>query len=189
MKSLLLFLMLGITGFAVNAEPAEHRPADESYIEPELKIVFPAKAGVFRKQEIIRSFNPMIGTTIRYSNLKGDCADVYLYTSPDGVKEISNEVLNTHFRELIAAILHLPEKGIAVKEVKLIEQKKLLDKKNHPFGCSAEFQIIWEDGSAQTSILQLAAYQKKIIKLRMTCSKVHAETFSKVIWKAFSFAL
>ena len=189
MKSVFLFLILFTVGFACAAEPVEHRSSAEPYTDLETKAVFPAEAGVFRKQEVIRSFNPMIGTTIRYANQDGDCADIYIYTLPDSSDTPSNERLLEHYRTLKTAILGLPSKEISVKEVKLAGFRELKDKQKRFFAYSAEFQIIWNDGTTQSSILQLAWYQKKIIKLRMTCSRKNAETFSRTIWeKTFSYS-
>lgn len=190
MKTVFLFLILFTAGFASAAEPVEHRSSAESYTDPETKAVFPAEAGVFRKQEVIRSFNPMIGTTIRYTNQDGDCADIYIYTLPESSEPPSDELLRKHYQTLKTAILNLPSKGITVKEVKLAEFRELKDQQKKVFACSAEFQITWNDGTTQCSILQLAWYQKKIIKLRMTCSRKNAENFSKtILGKVFSYPL
>ena len=105
-------LVLACSVFAVDSAESrlEHRSAAEAYIEPELGVSFPAEAGPFRKQEVIRSFNPLIGTTIRYADREGHCADIYIYALPDGEKSISDRALASHFEEVKKAILSLPSK-------------------------------------------------------------------------------
>ena len=185
MKSfpILLFLIFSM-GFCFAAEPVEHRPSSEAYTDPEIKIAFPAKAGNFHKKEVFRSFNPMIGTTIRYADPKGDCADIYIYSLPIDKKDFSQKIVQEHFEEVKKAILGLPSKGESLKSVSLSgEQVKA---KNGTQVYSAEFQMVWADGIKQVSYLKIFFFHDKIIKLRITGEPDHAESFANEILKIFS---
>ena len=183
MKILLTLLFLCMTGFSFAAEPVEHRSVSESYLDPEINITFPADAGNFRKNEVSRSFNPMIGTKIRYSDPDGYCADVYIYTLPDAEKEISEAVMKAHSQEVKTAILDLSSKGLSLKKVSLISEKT--ESMNGLQVYSAEFQLTWADGKHQVSFLKLFAYNGKVIKLRASCSGKSAEIFTSEIFRAF----
>lgn len=185
MKNILTLLFLVIAGFSYAADPVQHRSASEVYTDPDLKISFPANAGSFRKNEVSRSYNPMIGTKIRYSDPSGLCAaDIYIYASPDGENVISDGMLKKHYEELKSAILGLPGKGLSLKKVSLTGEKKRNLKGLQVY--SADFQMTWEDGLPQSSSLYLFSYKGKIVKLRISGAGKEAEAFSGMILKIFS---
>lgn len=183
MKRILTFLFLVIAGFCSAADPVEHRAVSDSYLEPGINVAFPAVAGVFRKNEVSRSFNPMIGTKIRYSDKEGYCADIYIYSLPVGEKELSTAVLNTHYDEVKNAILALATKGFSLKKVVLAEEKK--EAVNGLKIYSAEFRLTWTGGKEQNSFLKLFLYKGQVVKLRMSCSKESAEIFAAEIFRCF----
>ena len=186
MKFLLILVTALLCGLAVGEEPVRHRPANEAYLEPELNISFPADAGEFRKQEVVRSLNPLIGTTIHYINPDGDCADIYIYSLPDVEKEISSSVAEAHFQSAKQAILTLPaRKEITLKKTELVRERplRIVSSGQTVFanGFSAEFRFVWADKTEQYSLLQIIPYKEKIIKLRITCKKEAAGGFSAEI--------
>ena len=183
MKSFLTLLILLAAGISSAADPVEHRSASEAYTDPETKIAFPAAAGKFRKKEVSRSFNPMIGTTIRYTDPDGYCADVYLYSLPVEKKELSQQLIQKHFQEVKNAVLNLVSKGLALKKVTLTGEK--MENRNGIPVYSAEFLLSWSDGITQRSFLKLFFFRGKIIKFRISSDPEHAETFSNEILKIF----
>ena len=183
MKKTVTLLLLAIAAFCSAAEPVEHRAVSESYLDPEIKVAFPANAGIFRKNEVSRSFNPMIGTKIRYSDKDGYCADVYIYSLPDTEKGIPPAVLKAHYDEIKAAVLNLSSKGLSLKNVSMTNEKT--ESLNGLQVYSAEFRLTWTGGKIQNSFLKLFVYQGKIIKIRMSCAKSNAETFASEILALF----
>ena len=190
MKPLLSLCSLLLIVFCGFAETAEHRPVAEAYFDPELKLTFPANIREFRKLEVIRSLNPMIGTTVRYSDPAGNCADVYFYMHPESDKEISETQLNTHYQDVKEAIFSLPSKGISVKKVELIRESKIklgshTDPKKCIIGYQALFWIITKENIAQNSTLILFPFRGRIIKLRMTCDETKSTEFFHGIIQTF----
>ena len=190
MKPFLSICSVLLLVFCVFAETAEHRPAGEHYLDPEIKVTFPAEIRNFRKQEVIRSFNPMVGTTIRYSDSDGNCADVYIYLHPKAELEISEAQLELHFQELKKAVLSLPEKGMSVKKSEMIRESGIRiaqpsGKQNLVNGHQAVFWITTEGNVAQLSHLILFPFRGKIIKLRMSCDETKASEFTAGIISAF----
>ena len=183
MKPLLILLsgLLLSAGFAESK--VEHRTASDSYTAPEVNVSFPADIGSFRKNEVSRSYNPMIGTKIRYSDPEGFCADVYIYSLPDGKKEISPAALKKHYDELKQAILALSSQGLSLKNVTLSGEKT--ENRSGLQVYSANFQLVWSDGKTQESSLTLFAYKGQIIKLRVSSAKENANLFADAIIKLF----
>lgn len=185
MKVLFFLLALMFTGYVICAEPVSHRPVSEAYVDPEIKVAFPSVSGGFRKQEVIRSFNPLIGTTIRYSDTEGHCADVYLYRLPNDEKGITKQLLQAHLEELKTAILGLSSKSNLVKEVKLLDvgEVPLQGSKSTLFVQS--YRIVLEDKTVQYSFLYLFPFQNRIVKIRVTGKKAAAKQFQTELLKAF----
>lgn len=183
MKKILpvLFFMTAWLSFA--ADPIQHRSASEAYVDPDLKVSFPADAGTFRKNEVSRSFNPMIGTKIRYSAGDGACADIYIYSLPNAEQKINSDILKKHFEEAKKAVLGLPAKGLSMKQVVLSAEK--CENRGNLQIYSADFILTWNDGSSQSSSMKLFPSREKIVKLRISGTKDHAEQFSTVIVNAF----
>jgi hypothetical protein len=168
----------------------EHRPAGEIYLDPEINIAFPASISRFRKKEVIRSFNPMIGTTVRYTDPDGNCADVYIYLHPESEKKITEESLKSHFAVVKQTILYLPSKGASVKKSELLREsgiKIFPDQKTTESisGYQAAFWISTGENVAYISHLMIFPFKEKIIKLRMSCDENTAAGFSMEIFKLF----
>ena len=58
----------------------ERRPFLEDYVDADTGVRLPPRIGNYRKNEVVKNFNPMIGTVIRYADPQGNCADVYIYS-------------------------------------------------------------------------------------------------------------
>ena len=185
MKQLLSFFLILIVGACFAAPTVEHRSVSESYEDPEIKVVFPAKVGKFRKNEVSRSYNPMIGTKIRYSDVDGYCADVFIYTLPVDEKTISAAMLDEHYKTVKTAILDLSSRSKTIKKVSLEKETKVVDGNIGSAVYTASFLLSWDSGSDQTTTLKLFSCKGKIIKLRMSCAGNDAEQFSSAILKAF----
>ena len=185
MKQLFSFFLFLSIGACLAAPAVEHRAVSESYEEPEIKIVFPAEIGKFRKNEVSRSFNPMIGTKIRYSDADGYCADIFIYSLPVDAKTISSAMLDEHYKTVRTEILHLSSRSASVKKVTLPSEKSVFDKKIGSTVHTAAFLLSWNSGAEQTSTMTLFSYKGKIIKLRMSCTGEDAEQFSNAILKIF----
>ena len=83
MRRLPYLLLAVLLPFPVPGTPAEQggtlserRPAQESYLDEETGVILPARIGAFRKTEVVRNFNPLIGTVIRYADSDGCSADI-----------------------------------------------------------------------------------------------------------------
>ena len=185
MKQLLSFFLILIVGACFAAPTVEHRAVSESYEEPEIKIVFPAEIGKFRKNEVSRSFNPMIGTKIRYSDADGYCADIFIYSLPVDAKTVSPTMLEEHYKTVKAAILDLSSRTPSVKKVTLPSEKSIFDKKIGSTVYTAAFLLSWNSGKEQTSTMTLFSYKGKVIKLRISCTGDDAEQFSNAVLKIF----
>ena len=85
----------------------ERRPAQESYLDEETGVTLPARIGAFRKTEVVRNFNPLIGTVIRYADTDGCSADIYIYSLTGSGRIISAESARVHFDSIRHAILQL----------------------------------------------------------------------------------
>lgn len=178
-KTLILILLCFCSGFSFAAEP-EHRPSGEAYPDPEIKVVFPAEIASFRKQEVIRSYNPLIGTAVRYADDNGNCADIYIYTSWE-----ENGTFEQHFQSAKKAVLDLPTKGFSVKKVSLLKDLEIQFTPENT-GKRAEFLITFsEDDSQVFSFLQLFLYREKIIKIRLSCDEKSANEFFGKVQKLF----
>lgn len=183
MKKPLLYFLIFSLGTAFAASTVEHRSASEPYVDPELKISFPAKAGVFQKNEVSRSYNPMIGSKIRYSDHDGYCADIFLYSLPKKSNTITQAELEAHYKTVKDAILKLGDQSSSIKSVTLLEEDKRIKYKWMVH--TAVFQIMWSTGSTQITTLKIFAYKGKIVKLRMSCKRNDAEYFAGEILKSF----
>lgn len=185
MKRLLsFFLIFGLgTGFA--ASTVEHRSVSEAYVAPEINIAFPAAVGKFRKNEVSRSYNPMIGTKIRYSDADGFCADIFIYSLPIKETTVSAAELKKHYNTVKEAILGLPSRSASIKKVTMPGETKVFDKKLGSTVYTAAFQISWSTGSDQISTMRMFSCKGQIIKLRMSCSREDAELFADAILKLF----
>ena len=178
---ILSVLFLACSVFAVDSAESrlEHRSASEAYTEPELGISFPSEAGPFRKQEVIRSFNPLIGTTIRYADREGHCADIYIYSLPDA-ETVSDAVLESHFQNVKKAILSLPSKGRRVT-ASVLRREVPLSVSGKKAGYTAVFRLTFSGSDSQDSILSMVSVKDRIVKLRMTCEESLAEKFSGAV--------
>lgn len=183
MKKPLLYFLIFTLGTAFADSTVEHRSVTEPYVDPELKVSFPAKAGAFQKNEVSRSYNPMIGSKIRYSDHDGYCADVFLYTLPGKSNSIAPADLEVHYKTVKEAILKLNVQSPSINSVTLLEEKKQSIQKFTVY--TAVFQLMWNTGSTQITTLKMFSYKGKIVKLRMSCKRNDAEYFAGEILKSF----
>ena len=63
--ALLLPLLSGAAEEGREESLYERRPARESYVDGETGVTLPPRIGRFRKTEVVRNFNPLIGTVVR----------------------------------------------------------------------------------------------------------------------------
>ena len=190
MKFLLIIFLAAAAVFCEASVKTEHRSAEEAYLEPEINISFPAMINKFRKQEVVRSYNPLLGTTIRYTDPNGNCADIYIYLHPENEKNVTAESLKTHYQEIKQAILELPSKGVSVKKSELLREsgiKIFPDQKRGDFisGYQAAFWISTDENIAYISHLTVFPYKEKMIKMRMSCDENTAAEFSLKVIQLF----
>jgi len=140
------------------------RPAMESFIDKETGLEFPAIVDSFQKVRVRKNENPVFGTVVRYENEAGTCADVYIYSLDTGAKAVSQDMFEKHFQETDLGILDMPSKNRNIQSVKHIE---IPGRKAPGNSFEAHYQI--QNGSTKMdSILYLALYRGKLVKIRVT---------------------
>ncbi len=167
----------------------ERRSARESYVDEETGVTLPPRIGRFQKTEVVKNFNPLIGTVVRYSDPDGNCADVYIYSLSGAGRVISAEEALDHFRTIRRAIVSLPRKSTQVSEVLPLEEKALNEPPNIRGRC-ASFRIKIA-GDFRTSDLAVFPFGSKIIKLRISSSPYAPKDedlsyFTKAVCAAFN---
>ena len=157
-----VLILLG--AFVVFAQDVFLRPALEDFIDKDTKLVFPAIIDTFQKVRVRKNENPVFGTVVRYENESGTCADVYIYSLDTGAKEVRADEFEKHFRETDQGILKLAEQNSRIKAVSRLETP---DRKTPGPGREARYRIE-SLPDAMDSILYLALYRGKLVKLRVS---------------------
>lgn len=197
MRRLPYLLLAVLLPFPVPGTPAEQggtlyerRPAQESYLDEETGVTLPARIGAFRKTEVVRNFNPLIGTVIRYADSDGCSADIYIYSLTGSGRTVSADSARVHFDSIRHAILRLPQKSKQVSEV-IPQREAALNVPPNIAGHTAAFRINIA-GDFRNSELAVFPFRDKIIKLRISTSPYApkdgnpAGSFIKAVCSAFN---
>ena len=154
------------------------RPAMEEFVDKDTRLVFPAQIDTFQKVRVRKNENPVFGTVVRYENELGSCADVYIYSLDTAAKPVPQEMFEKHCKETDQGILNLSEQNPKIK----VEHLDDAGRKAPEGGFEAFYRI--QNGSTQMdSVLYLALYKGKLIKIRISFSPddseepVHATLF------------
>ena len=154
------------------------RPAMEEFVDKDTRLVFPAQIDTFQKVRVRKNENPVFGTVVRYENELGSCADVYIYSLDTAAKPVPQEMFEKHCRETDQGILNLSEQNPKIK----VEHLDAAGRKAPEGGFEAFYRI--QNGSTQMdSVLYLALYKGKLVKVRISYSPddseepVHATLF------------
>ena len=165
-------LILGVTGgflcfcgvLPAAAQDIFLRPAMESFVDKDTGLEFPAIVDTFQKVRVRKNENPVFGTVVRYENEAGTCADVYIYSLDTGAKAVRQDMFEKHCRETDEGILKMSENNRNIKSVNHIE---VPERKAPETGFEAHYSI--RNGTVQMdSILYLALYRGKLVKVRVT---------------------
>lgn len=168
------FLVLTLTLlFSVMLEAEiRHRPFQEKYTDPDTGIRFPSEIGGYRKTEVVRNFNPFIGTVIRYADVDGGCADIYIYSLDSSGKAITGEQFMAHFRNLRKTIENLSKKSSHVTDVQTLGEENFR-KPPHVFGRQVFFRMNIA-GDLHNSDLAVFPFADKIVKIRISSSSYYS---------------
>ena len=176
--------VLSLAGvFSAFAQDIFLRPALEDFIDKDTKLVFPAIIETFQKVRVRKNENPVFGTVVRYENEAGTCADVYIYSLDTGAKEVRMEDFEKHFQETDQGILKLSEQNTKIKSVTRLEKSG----RKVPENGHEAFYHIESTPTAMDSILYLALYRGKLVKLRVSFApddaeeSAHADSFLEAL--------
>ena len=165
-------LILGVTGgflclcgvLPAAAQDIFLRPAMESFVDKDTGLEFPAIVDTFQKVRVRKNENPVFGTVVRYENEAGTCADVYIYSLDTGAKAVRQDMFEKHCKETDEGILKMSENNRNIKSVKHIDAP---GRKAPGTGFEAHYSI--QNGTVRMdSILYLALYRGKLVKVRVT---------------------
>ena len=157
--------------FAAEAQDVFFRPAMEAFVDKDTLLVFPAQVDTFQKVRVRKNENPVFGTVVRYENELGTCADVYIYSLDTGAKPVLRDMYEKHCRETEQDILKMPDQNPKITSVAHVETP---GRKTSGNGYEALFRIQY--GTAQLdSILYLALYEGKLVKVRISYSPEDAD--------------
>ena len=168
----------------------ERRPFLEDYVDADTGVRLPPRIGNYRKNEVVKNFNPMIGTVIRYADPQGNCADVYIYSLDTSNLDVTQKAAEAHFKEIKQAIENLPQHLGHVKEVVSLGEEAL---KRPPKvqGRCASFRLSIV-GDLRISELAVFPFKRKIIKIRASGSPYSSKEdiqyaeFLETVCKAFN---
>jgi hypothetical protein len=154
------------------------RPAMEAFVDKDTLLVFPAQVDTFQKVRVRKNENPVFGTVVRYENELGSCADVYIYSLDTGAKPVQQDMYEKHCQETDQGILTLSAQNPKIS----VEHISVPGRNAPPGGFEAFYRI--RNGSTQMdSVLYLALYKGKLVKVRISYSPedieepVHAGLF------------
>ena len=154
------------------------RPAMEEFVDKDTRLVFPAQIDTFQKVRVRKNENPVFGTVVRYENELGSCADVYIYSLDTTAKPVLQETFEKHCKETDQGIMNLSAQNPKIK----VDRLDAAGRKAPEGGFEAFYRI--QNGSTQMdSVLYLALYKGKLIKVRISYSPedneepVHAGLF------------
>ena len=176
--------------FAAPDPVFERRPFLEDYVDADTGVRLPPRIGNYKKNEVVKNFNPMIGTVVRYADPQGNCADVYIYSLDTSNLDVSQKAADAHFKEIKQAIENLPKHLGHVKEVVPLGEEAL---KRPPKveGRCASFRLSIV-GDLRISELAVFPFKRKIIKIRASSSPYSSKEeflfndFLEAVCKAFN---
>jgi len=141
------------------------RPAMEAFVDKDTLLVFPAQVDTFQKVRVRKNENPVFGTVVRYENELGTCADVYIYSLDTGAKPVQQDMYVKHCLETDQGILDLSAQNPKIKVARLEAPAH-----NAPEGGYETFYRIQNGSTLMDSVLYLALYKGKLIKVRISYS-------------------
>lgn len=141
------------------------RPAMEAFVDKDTLLVFPAQIDTFQKVRVRKNENPVFGTVVRYENELGTCADVYIYSLDTGAKPVQQDMYVKHCLETDQGILGLSAQNPKIKVARLEAPAR-----NAPEGGYETFYRIQNGSTQMDSVLFLALYKGKLIKVRISYS-------------------
>lgn len=146
------------------------RPAMEEFVDKDTRLVFPAQVDTFQKVRVRKNENPVFGTVVRYENELGSCADVYIYSLDTAAKPVPQELFEKHCRETDRGIMNLSKQNPKIKVEHLDA-----DGRKAPEGGFEAFYRIQNGSTLMDSVLYLALYKGKLIKVRISYSPEDSE--------------
>jgi len=147
------------------------RPAMESFVDKDTLLVFPAQIDSFQKVRVRKNENPVFGTVVRYENEAGTCADVYIYSLDTGAKPVQQDMYEKHCEETDQGILNMSAQNPKITSVVHIDAP---GRKPPEGGYEMRYRI--RNGATQMdSVLYLALYRGKLIKVRISYSPEDAD--------------
>lgn len=141
------------------------RPAMEEFIDKDTRLVFQAQIDTFQKVRVRKNENPVFGTVVRYENELGSCADVYIYSLDTAAKPVLQETFEKHCKETDQGIMNLSAQNPKIKVERLDA-----DGRKAPEGGFEAFYRIQNGSTLMDSVLYLALYKGKLIKVRISYS-------------------
>ncbi|MBR4717752.1 MAG: hypothetical protein IKP09_06810 [Lentisphaeria bacterium] len=146
------------------------RPAMEAFVDKDTLLVFPAQIDTFQKVRVRKNENPVFGTVVRYENELGSCADVYIYSLDTAAKPVQQDAYEKHCLETDQGILNLSAQNPKIK-VEHIEAPG----RKAPEGGYEMFYRIQNGSTRMDSVLFLALYKGKLVKVRISYSSEDIE--------------
>ena len=191
--SRLIILLLLFLAWILQAAEMERHPFRDAYADPDTGISFPAEIGSYRKTEVVRNFNPLIGTVIRYFDTDGGCADIYIYSLDSSKTKISGENFLKHYDHLKKTIQNLSKKTSHVTDIKTLGEA-IYQKPPLVSGRQVFFRMkIGEE--LHNSDLTVFPYADKIVKIRISSpsyyssgEKNHLSFFTEFVANLFNTA-
>ena len=141
------------------------RPAMEAFVDKDTLLVFPAQVDTFQKVRVRKNENPVFGTVVRYENEMGSCADVYIYSLDTGAKPVQQDIFEKHCQETDQGILSL-----SAQNPKITVEHISSPERNAPAGGFEAFYRIRNGSTQMDSVLFLALYKGKLVKVRISYS-------------------
>lgn len=171
--AILAFLFCTFFPYALHAESGIatllFRPAAESYTDQTTGLVFPSVIGEFTKNRVTMNKIPGIGTTVRYVNEMGPCADVYIFApQADPEKAIPEDEFKLVFSSTSATICNLSKQGGTVQKV--VQQSADDLKTDETVPHLKAFFRIESKTEPLDSLLIMARKGNRIIKIRISWS-------------------
>ena len=151
---------------SAEAQDIFRRPAMESFVDKDTLLVFPAQVDTFQKVRVRKNENPVFGTVVRYENESGTCADVYIYSLDTGAKPVRRDMFEKHCQETDQDILNLSVGNPKIKAAHLDAPAG----KKPPEGGYEKFYRIQNGSTQMDSVLYLALYKGKLVKVRISYS-------------------
>lgn len=155
------------------------RPSDEVYSDDFSKMVFPAKAGIFKKTAVKKNMNPVFGTVIRYIGDNDECADIYIYSLDTSAAAVTSEEFDEHVKDVCKSITSMPQKNKIIKKVSLIDGSKGINENKKGVFFTVTYAIT-VDSEEVISRLTMFMVNGRIIKIRTTYPAKNDELTDKM---------